>query len=128
MIRRRLEIDKYKNLYCAMYIDISCEREDLVDMIIGVIGGNKGRFGEITTDICDINVNYNDEFNSKDKDGSFIFYRYFLDVDPMPEASEAEYISCISQIVEHFVSKGISIVPACDFEDELPYPFRMLGK
>jgi len=102
-----------------MFIDISCTRGELKDTIAKITKGEKDSFRTIETEFGEIDVNENEYFYSKDKDGSFIYYKFFLDIEPNETTIESDYISNVFKIMQYFKSHKIDAVPACDFEDEL---------
>jgi len=110
---------KYDNLYCKIFIDMQCERDELLSLIADTVNGRKTLFRTIESDCFEVDVNENEEFYSKKKDDSFLYYKFFLDVEPCSGVDEDKYIEQVSKLLQYFVSQKINIVPACDFEEEL---------
>jgi len=111
---------KYDNLYCKMFIDINCNKEELIDKIAEITNGEKKLFRTIETSFSEIDVNENDDYYSKENDGSFLYYKFFLDIEPNLLAGDGEYISHLSNMIQYFLAQKIKVIPSCDFEDELP--------
>ena len=118
---------KHENLYCKMFIDIDCKKEELINLIAEITNGNKHLFRTIETNFGDIDVNENDDFISEKNDGSFLYYKFYLDIEPAVSIDGDEYIAHLSEIIKYFLSQEIHIVPACDFEDELPHSLYVLS-
>jgi hypothetical protein len=108
------------NFYCKFFIDTSLEINELVDIIISFTNGRKRRLRSIDTDFCEIYVNSNEYFYSEHRvDGDFLYYKFFLDIEPCLNTTTTQYINGIIELMRSFRSIDVPTVPACDFEDAL---------
>ncbi|MDR1350537.1 MAG: hypothetical protein LBJ59_07155 [Zoogloeaceae bacterium] len=109
-----------RNLYCKMFIDIRCAREELIDIIVKLTDGEKELFRTINAYFGEIDVNENSGFYANEaRDDSFLYYKFYLDIAPKPQIGATEYISNVKKIMKYFISQNINVAAACDFEDEL---------
>jgi hypothetical protein len=112
----------YKNLYCKVFLDCDFNQDQLIQMIATLIGGRTG-FKTISNDFCEIDVEKNEDFQDIQRheypDG-FLYYPYYLDIEPVGEVTFSSYIEVITNLLEYFWGKGYQVVTACDFEEDLP--------
>lgn len=111
-----------ENLYCKIFVDSERERDEMVDEIVKITGGEKNRRRGVKSDCLDIDVNENDEYDKscdKNKSDAFLYFKYFLDVDPVTGTDRDVYISNLREMVKELKTCIGSSVPASDFEDEL---------
>lgn len=108
--------------YCKVFVDTDIQREDLVHTIARILNGAADQWN-ISTDVCDIDVIKNDEFDEekvkKESDG-FLYSRYYLDIESLEDTVTTSYISEITKLVMNLRKINAKVVPACDFEDALP--------
>ena len=50
----------------------------------------------------------------------FLYYRYFLDIDPVQDVDEADYVASVATLLTQLWQSEYKAVAACDFEDRLP--------
>ncbi|SFT02526.1 hypothetical protein [Marininema halotolerans] len=114
----------YDELYCKLFVDANIDFDQLVNIITKKTNGKKGFFGSITTNCCDMSLMTNDDYNCIKKHtkgkGSFLYFRYFLEIDPVESCAQATYIDEIGKLLQSLDSSGFRAVAACDFEEELP--------
>ena len=109
-----------QNLYCKLFIDADIAREELINMITEFTNGRRKLFRTIITDFCEIDVNDNDDYYTEQKpDNDFLYYKFFLDIEPGLDIEVTQYIHSIAELIKMFASKEINTVPACDFENKL---------
>lgn len=110
------------NLYCKVFINTQLDEASLVKIIAQLINGKISQINSISSDYLDLDVISNKEFDEKyinlPIDG-FLFYKYFLDVEPMPGIKYDDYISQLKILIKGLREKGFNVVPACAFENEL---------
>ena len=74
---------------------------------------------------AELEVRNNDDFKtpkesrSQDPADAFLFWRYYIDIEPKEEVEKSVYIAFISKLLLDLRSQGINAVAACGFEDEL---------
>jgi len=115
-----------EDLYCKMFVDFDEDLKSITKLIEtltkGKIENERGRIG---TKIAEFDIRKNDDFNtskefrSNDPADAFLFWRYYIDIEPK-EGVEPSFVSMISQLLKNLRTKGIDTVVACDFEDKLP--------
>ena len=114
------------NLYCKMFVNLTQEYKEAEDIVALLSQGQQAPFGAIHTIFAQIDFRRNDDYKtpielrSGDPNNSFLYWKYFLDIEPNDETETATYISGISNLLQAFWEKGIDAIAACDFEDELP--------
>lgn len=111
-----------QDLYCKVYIDTDDSFTDLFERVLSYTKGEKDAITYINSEWCEISVRRNREFdqnNSRMDVSDFVFWKFFLDIEPANNIGETVYIYNISRLVEFL--KGIygNVVIACDFEDEI---------
>jgi hypothetical protein len=108
------------NLYCKIFLDADASYDDLVAQLQQIIGGVR-EYHSLSTDLCTVDVRRNDDFDRSRKSGAdgFLYYRYFLDVEPTQPIQRERYVSFIKNILSRLRDRGTKCVAACDFEDEL---------
>ncbi|MHC5825249.1 MAG: hypothetical protein ACYT04_57725, partial [Nostoc sp.] len=71
-------------LYCKIYIDCDLIKDKLIQTIAELVCGNTNLWGIQATD-CEIDVRENEYFDEKQRheypDG-FLYYPYYLDIEP----------------------------------------------
>jgi hypothetical protein len=110
------------DLYCKVFIDAGCEHEELVQRLAGLIGGTTdGRWISTAWGNFHVvrNVAFDDDRRDAEQDG-FLYFRYFLDIEPSAEVDQNGYITQIGTLLASLWHSGIPAVAACDFEDKLP--------
>jgi hypothetical protein len=114
------------DLYCKIFVDLTQEYKETENIVALLSQGQKAPFGTIHTIFAQIDIRRNDDYKtpielrSGDPNDSFLYWKFFLDVEPNDETERTPYISGISNLLQAFWRKGINAIAACDFEDELP--------
>lgn len=109
------------DLYCKIYLDTALEIEELYLLINELLSGELEPIRTIKTAWCEIDLRRNSEFDLKHLEKNledFIFWKYYLDVEPM-DTDEKEYIKGISDLIIKLKGKEVKAVPSCDFEEEI---------
>jgi hypothetical protein len=103
-----------------MFVDIQCSRDELIDKIIDFTGGKRELLRTIITSFGEVDVIENKAFYSdKKQHDNFLYYMYYLDIEPSIQSDEMEYIASIRKLLRQFKLQGTNVVAACDFESEL---------
>lgn len=75
----------------------------------------KGGMGEI-----DLRKNSDFEPKMLEKDpDDFIFWKYYLDIEPQKGIEQEKYINQISRLIQELNLRNIKAIVSCDFEDIL---------
>ena len=109
------------NLYCKVYLDAPPPREAVLKSLAEWTGGAT-HLRTITTGLFEADVVNNEDFDEarrhRSRDG-FLFYRYYLDIEPQPGAPEAEYVGALRALLTRLRAEGWGGVASCAFEDRL---------
>jgi hypothetical protein len=116
---------KYDDLYCKLFIDADVGKEELEKLLISYLNGSrKDKFGGIDTDWCELDVRRNEFFHEDHRftkgSDSFLYFRWFLDIEPVSGCDQERYIRGIGKLVLFLKEQGYRAVAVCDFEEELP--------
>mgnify|MGYP000959024936 CR=1 FL=1 len=121
-----------EDLYCKMFIDFNDEIARADILIARLAHGTiKYAWGLIETKIAELDVRKNDDFKtpqelrSKDPEDAFLFWKYYIDIEPKEGTSSQAYISMISQLLLDLWAQGVDAVAACSFEDQLPKKHKL---
>jgi len=108
-------------LYCKVFLDTSLSKPALLALLATWTGGQV-QLRTISAPTCEIDVVANEDFDedrrNRIEDG-FLYYRFYLDIEPRPDVNEMDYIQAIQSLVLKARTGGIRAVAACDFEDQL---------
>jgi len=110
------------NTYCKVFINTDLDEASLLSIISQLINGKINNINTITSRYIDLDVISNDEFNEKNTSlpkSGFLFYRYFLDVEPIAGTKYENYLSSLKILINGLRKRGFKVIPSCDFEDEL---------
>jgi hypothetical protein len=116
------EID-LEDLYCKIYVDTEMSKELFLDFIAKTINGEIelrtvcGSFFEVDV----VNNQDAEPLQAISRDDGFLFYPYYLDVEPFENINREDYVASIAMLLKALWDSGAKAVAACDFEDELPY-------
>lgn len=113
-------IDKInEGLQCMLYVDAS---EPLVAAYIDDFCQGKKDGINSYNDVMYSIVSSNDEKNNVKKmdpvDG-FLFYSSYVEIISFKNIDKTVFIEHVERLIEFLRSKGMRVVPVCDFEDEL---------
>ena len=111
-----------ESLYCKLFVDSSLDIDELAGLLSKLVKGSVDSFHKIRTELLtlDCMVSHSrDELLSRVSEDGFIFYKFYLDIEPVIGVPRDEYISQIGSLIGLLRARDIKAVPACDFEDEL---------
>ncbi|QAA33369.1 1,4-dihydroxy-6-naphthoate synthase [Clostridium manihotivorum] len=112
----------YDNLYCKIYVDTDKSIQDIINVILSVVSGQVRRKGVYSTNL-EIDIRYNKEYDELERLGvedGFLYYKYYLEIEPNENAAQKKYILSVSQLLEGLWGVGYKAVASCDFEVDLP--------
>lgn len=111
-----------ERLYCKMFVQSDASRDELIEYLRAVTRGTIDRW-TILNSTMEMDVRRNEDARSPrtgPKQDEFLYYRFYIDIEPSPDAKRSEYIHGIGVVLEQLWSRGMKAVAACDFEAELP--------
>lgn len=110
------------DLYTKIFLDTDMERKSVIDIVSKVVGGSVSH-SAITAQHADMfifnNEDFSEEKRNQEPDG-FLFYRYYLEIEPRDGVEDSHYIDGIAKLLTGLWDNGLKAVASCDFEDELP--------
>ena len=111
------------NNFCKIFVDTSMGYQGFVILISDFINGTITFLGEIESNALSISVIKNKDFDGELKNrpesGSFVYYQYYLEVEPSEGVDYQTFVKQVKALVDFLRSKGFRTIAACDFEDEL---------
>jgi hypothetical protein len=111
------------DLHCKVFVDADIARSNLVDIIARRLGETVASQNIVEVGGAEVYVDDNEDFRTtwaRTADAPFVYYRYYLDLDPLPGQDLPGQISVVSHLLECLWSQGFSAVAACAFEEDLP--------
>lgn len=111
-----------ENLYCKIFIDTDVSDEVVAKKVCSITSGEIDQW-TVITDWSEIDIVENDDFDEmkrKEEPDGFLFYRYYIEMEPGANTLRQDYVMNISRLIESLWQEGWKIVAASDFEDELP--------
>ena len=113
----------FDDLYCKIYLDTSLSKENLLQHIANFVKGDVF-LRTVENNLMGIAVVVNEDCDSKLKlkKGGFIYYPYYLEIDPTDAGEENHhiYITSISELLKFLWRICTDAIPACDYEQQLP--------
>ncbi|MCD1261694.1 1,4-dihydroxy-6-naphthoate synthase [Paenibacillus athensensis] len=109
------------DLFTKVFLDTDYEKKKVVEMVCQ-LGEGAASGSVITTQLSEIFVFHNEDFSEKKRNqgnDEFLYYRYYLDIEPVTGAGEKIYMDAIAKLVKGLWEAGFKTVVSCDFEDEL---------
>lgn len=113
------------DLYCHLYIDAYLSKQGLKEHFSELLGGHS-EFDSIDTDLFSLDIKKNDEHDPeqmRNPDNGFIYFPYYVDVEPQPDVDAFNYIASLQDLLRKLRSAGFRVVASCDFEDQLGEAF-----
>lgn len=113
------------NLFTKIFIDTEEDKDTLLKMVQEMVDGSIEQW-TISFKSGLIDLVQNDDFGNNNKvkvkssSDQFLYFRYYLDIEPYDNNCSEVYIADISCLLESLWKKNINAVAACDFEDLLP--------
>jgi hypothetical protein len=112
------------NPYCKVYLDSALSKHAVLAHLADWVAGQVS-MRTITANAFEVDVVANEDFDEsraqRAKDG-FLFYRYYLDIEPRSGVPEEEYVEAVRRLLTKVRSGDMRAVASCDFEDQLPPP------
>ncbi|AFY73896.1 hypothetical protein Syn7502_01862 [Synechococcus sp. PCC 7502] len=111
-----------EELYCKIYIDCDLTKDQLILILADLLKGSIDLWSiETSNFIIDVMKNKDfDHLKRHDSLDGFLYYSYYLDIEPIESVASVLYKDSIGKLLETVWLKGYLAVAACDFEEELP--------
>jgi hypothetical protein len=110
------------DLYCTLYVDTHIEQPGFVILINDFLNG-KIFLRNIDNDYLSLSVMKNEDYDPIKKDSelddAFLYYRYYLDVDPSDNVNRETFVQQLRFLINFLRKNGFKTQPVCDFENEL---------
>ena len=110
------------NLYCKVYLNSGLEIEELYQHINSKISGELKPIRTIKMSWGEIDVRKNEDFCPQklvDDPEDFVFWKYYLDIEPKEGVDENDYIDQIAKLLGKLKAGNFKVVASCDFEEDL---------
>lgn len=110
------------DLFTKIFLDTDNEKTSVVETVSKIVKGSVTG-STIVTEQAEIFIFNNGDFSEEKRNqGSdeFLYYRYYLDIEPIEDVEEKAYIGEISKLLTELWNSGFKAIASCDFEDELP--------
>jgi hypothetical protein len=112
------------NMYCKLFVDSTSDENQLLALIASITSGTiESKTGTVLSADFELYLDENDDFDETRRlqgEDQFLFYRYYLDVEPTENAPRERYVNAVGNLLEGLWRSGYKAVAACDFEGELP--------
>lgn len=111
-----------QNLYCKILISTDISEDAIVKKIASITSGRTDQ-RTVVTEWSEIDVVANDDFDeakSEEVPDGFLFYPYYIDMEPGRDVFPEKYISEVGSLLKGLWNLGWKAVAACNFEHELP--------
>src|SRR5574344_1457528 len=103
----------YEDLNCKIYIDTELSRENLAEIISNHLGSNYNKFFSLETECFNIDIINNKEYQkekSTEFPDGFLYYRYFIEIEPQKNIEELVYIKKVGEFLNFLWKHGFKVV------------------
>ncbi|MCM3134248.1 1,4-dihydroxy-6-naphthoate synthase [Paenibacillus polysaccharolyticus] len=115
-------MEKEFDLFTKIFVDSDLDKEMLLNTVstifMSTISGSS-----ILTEQSEIFIFNNGDFDEEKRDqgnGGFLYYRYYLEIEPTEDADDHSFILEISNLLTKLWDNDFEAIASCDFEDLLP--------
>lgn len=118
-------ISTMRTMDCKILIDWRKDTEELSYLISNLTGGILA-IKTVCSDDFEIDVIRNDDYNpsgTNDEDG-FLYFSHYCEIYRAQNTAKADSIDLVTTISRNLKAMSVRVVPACDFENELPDDIR----
>lgn len=115
-------LEEELDLFTKIFLDSDDEKTFVIERVRSILEGNVNG-SNIVTKQADIYVFSNGDFSEHKSNGEnadFLYYKYYLEIEPTEQASKDKYVLEISHLLIELWNVGFKAVAACDFEEWLP--------
>jgi hypothetical protein len=110
------------DLFCRINVQSDLAFEDFVASVAQHAGGSR-HMNVVQNGALDISIHKNDIFDplkSRSGEDRWLYFRYTLEIDPIPGTAPGGYVAAIGALLKSLWSSALDAVVSCDFEDRLP--------
>jgi len=115
-------VEAQYDLFTKIFLDTDKEKTSVVETVSKIVEGSVTG-STIVTEQAEIYIFNNGDFSEEKRNqesDEFLYYKYYLDIEPMEDVKEKVYIGEISKLLTELWDSGFKAIASCDFEDELP--------
>ncbi len=108
------------DLYCKVYVDGNVSHASLITLISTLLDGRvERRSVSGTYFVADVFVNKQAKFIAEPDD--FVEWPFYLEIEPdnAQNIDPQLYLNSLASLLSALNAKGLKVVPACGFENEL---------
>ncbi|GGH10945.1 1,4-dihydroxy-6-naphthoate synthase [Paenibacillus segetis] len=110
------------DLFTKIFVDSDVDKEMLLDTVSNIVMGTISG-SSILTKQAEIFIFNNGDFDedkrNQGNDG-FLYYKYYLEIEPTEDADDRNYVLEISNLLTKLWNVDFKAIASCDFEDLLP--------
>lgn len=117
-----ISLEEEFDLFTKIFVDSDVDKEMLLDTVsnyvMGTISGSS-----ILTKQAEIFIFNNGDFDEdKRNEGNdgFLYYKYYLEIEPTEDTNDRNYVLEISNLLTKLWNAEFKAIASCDFEDLLP--------
>ncbi|KKD39168.1 hypothetical protein [Limnoraphis robusta] len=111
-----------ESLYCQIFLNTELNKSDIIKGLENLLN-TKSTGNVIALESVEIELRDNESFEQKlckEATNRFLYFPYYIEVDPFPEQTQENQIDLVSKILEYSWSSGFEVVASCDYEEQLP--------
>lgn len=110
------------DLFTKIFVDSDVDKVMLLDTVSNIVMGTISG-SSILTKQAEIfifnNGDFDEEKRNQGNDG-FLYYKYYLEIEPTEDVSDRNYVLEISNLLTKLWDADFKAIASCDFEDLLP--------
>ncbi|AZK45324.1 1,4-dihydroxy-6-naphthoate synthase [Paenibacillus lentus] len=110
------------DLYTKIFVDSGVNKEVLIDTVSNIVMGTISG-SSILTKQAEIFIFNNGDFDEDTRNqgnDSFLYYKYYLEIEPIEDVVYRNYVLEISNLLTKLWDADFKAIASCDFEDLLP--------
>ena len=103
-------------------MDSQADKSQLLDLIANIISGSI-KMRTVSSPELQVDLVVNEDFDETKRmqgEDQFLFYRYYLDIEPNEDVPRERYVESVGNLLEGLWRSVCKAVAACDFEGKLP--------
>ncbi|MGG0888076.1 1,4-dihydroxy-6-naphthoate synthase [Brevibacillus parabrevis] len=110
------------DLFTKIFVDSDVDKEMLLDTVSNIVMGAISGSSILTkqTEIFIFNNGDFDEDKRNQGNDGFLYYKYYLEIEPTEDADDRNYVLEISNLLTKLWNADFKAIASCDFEDLLP--------
>lgn len=110
------------DLFTKIFVDGDVDKEMLLNTVSNIVMGTISG-SSISTKQAEIFIFNNGDFDedkrNQGNDG-FLYYKYYLEIEPTEDVGDRNYVLEISNLLTKLWDADFKAIASCDFEDLLP--------